>query len=71
MGTPHHVTAPSAGHKTSSMRPSRVPWRRLSLADLDAEILRTQRAAVFEHLPLSVWRRLDNMRKRRAALSKQ
>src|SRR5262249_21297724 len=54
-------------------RPStrQVPLRRWSLAELDAEILRVQRSAVREHLPLNAWRRLDRMRKRRAVLSKQ
>lgn len=55
----------------SSSPGGKIRWRRLSLVELEAEILRIQRSAVRAHLAPSIWRRVDNMRKRRAMLLKQ
>jgi hypothetical protein len=70
METHRHVASPFADHKTSSRRTSRIPWRHLSLADLEAFILEKRRSSVERHLALREWRELDRARKHLAVLKK-
>jgi hypothetical protein len=56
---------------TSSQVPISRELRNLSLAELGDRILKIQQTAVRQHFPPQVWRQLDRMRIRHAALLKE
>ena len=56
---------------SNSTKPRQTPRRRLSLSELEDQILQIQRTAAHRHLSVPEWRMLDRMRRRRAALQKE
>ena len=56
---------------SNSTKPRQTHWRRLSLSELEDQILQIQRTIAHRHLSVQEWRTLDRMRRRHAALQKE
>jgi hypothetical protein len=56
---------------SNSTKPRQTHWRRLSLSELEDQILQILRTAAHRHLSDREWRMLDRMRRRRAALQRE